>query len=63
MALFNVGGSGRPSAPPPAAAHDPLSLSSHQSPVLPDAGNGRLTWGAKVTPETGIADRLVTFAP
>jgi hypothetical protein len=42
MALFKVGGSGRPQAPPHAAqAH--LSLSSHQTPVLPDAGDGRPT--------------------
>ena len=42
MASFKAGGSGRSQARP-CAAHDRLSLSSHRSPVISDAGDGRLT--------------------
>jgi hypothetical protein len=42
MASFKAGGSRRSRARPD-AAHDHLSLLRHQSPVLRDAGGGRLT--------------------
>ena len=42
MASFKAGGSRRSQARP-YAAHDHLSLFRYQSPVLPDAGDGRLT--------------------
>ena len=46
MASFKAGGL-VVRGPRPDAAHDHLSLLSHQSPVLRDAGDGRLTWAGK----------------